>query len=340
LELVLLTDYRGALRQRQQIWQSLDVAKLRGLLKEAGITTEVHRFEDVAAGGVELSGRIIHYTSTQDAGYRPFVDDILFHLDRENQLLPRYEIFRAHENKGFQELLRRRLELPALPAAYFGNEKGLDGFAEDFTYPVVFKAASGFQSTGVRLVKSATELRAVVHRHNRPADLIRYRLKETLKKTVLRDRYHPEMYRDCVHTGPYVLQDFVPGAAGDWKVLAYGDHLFVLRRMVRKGDFRASGSGRFGYEVPPDTVLDCAAAVLAKLDVPMASLDILELDGQCHLIEFQGIHFGTLTVDNAPWRFERRGGAWARIEQKADLETEHAHALRLYLEREDSLVQP
>ena len=339
MELVLLTDYRGALRQRQQIWQSLDVEKLRALLRDRGIATEVHRFEDIAAGAVTLEGRAIHYTSTQDAGYRPFVDDILFHLAPRNTLVPRYEIFRAHENKGFQELLRRRLDLPALPAVYFGNEKGLDGFAENFTYPLVYKATSGYQSTGVQLVRSEAELRALVRRNNRPAGLTAYRLKEELKKNVLRDRYHPEMYTDCVRTGGYVLQDFVPGATGDWKVLVYGDHLFVMRRLVRAGDFRASGSGRFGYEVPPDAVLDCAAGVLEKLDVPMASLDILEMDGRCHLIEFQGLHFGTLTVDNAPWRFEQREGSWVRIEAKADLETEHAHALSLYLGRQDSLVQ-
>ncbi len=333
MEIVLLTDYRGALRQRQQIWESMDVEKIRALLSDAGIGTEVHRFEDVASGGVRLQDRIIHYTSTQDAGYRPFVDDILFHLDRDNTLLPRYEIFRAHENKGFQELLRRRLDLPALPAAYFGNEKGLDGFAEDFTYPKVFKATSGYQSTGVQLVRSADDLRAVVHRLNRPAGLAKYRLKEGLKKNVLRDRYHPEMYEDCVHTGPYVVQDFVPGAAGDWKVLIFGDRFYVLRRLVRAGDFRASGSGRFSYDTPPGPVLDLAADVFRKLDVPVASLDILEHEGACHLIEFQGMHFGTMTIDRAPHRFERQGGDWSRIVGPANLEEEYARSLRFYLQR-------
>jgi hypothetical protein len=327
VELVLLTDYRGALRQKQQIWESLDVEHLRRLLADNGIRTEVMHYERVANGRELPSQKIIHYTSTQDTGYHGFVDDVLYFLHLHNRLVPRYEFFRAHENKGFQELLKKEMGMAGLPGRYLGNEKGLSHLAGDFQYPQVFKPASGFMSKAVSLVESESDLRRTVRRSFRPAGLWSYRLKHLLKRLVLKKRFFPEMYEDCVHSGRYVLQDFLPGAGNDWKVLVYGDHYFVMRRAVRPGDFRASGSGRFTFDAPPDPVLDFARKVFRKLDVPMASLDIIVHEDQCHLIEFQALHFGTVTMDCSPHRYEHGPEGWKQVTATPVLEEEYAHGL-------------
>ncbi len=332
VDLLLLTDYRGALRQRQQIYESLDVDRLCRHLAQHGIQARTTRFEDLANGAQQPRDQVIHYTSSQDEGYRGFVDDVLFFLHLHNRLVPRYELFRAHENKGFQELLKRELGMEGLPARYLGNEKGLDGLAGELKYPLVFKPASGFMSTGVSLVHDEGELRRTLRRVFRPAGLLKYRAKQWLKRHVLKGRYRPEMYEDCPHSGRYVLQEFVPGAGNDWKVLVFADHYFVLKRQVRPGDFRASGSGRFDFATPPDAVLDFARRVFEKLDVPMLGMDIIAHQDRCHLVEFQAMHFGTITLDRSPHRFEPSEQGWRRIERQSVLEEEYARALAWYLQ--------
>jgi glutathione synthase/RimK-type ligase-like ATP-grasp enzyme len=330
---VLLTDYRGALRQKLQPWESLDLVRVGEGLREEGWTVREVRLEEVANGLVQLVGADVVATSTQDAHYRPFVDDVLFTLSRDNRLIPRYELFRAHENKGYQELLRRKLGLEMLPSLYLGNLAGLDVVSERLRFPLVFKRAAGYQSAGVALVRDRAELARLVMRCNRPRGLLRYRAKQLIKRYVLRGRYFPEMYTDCPYSGGYVLQEYLPGADGDWKVLVYGERYYVLRRDVRPGDFRASGSGRFRFEAPPDHVLDFARAAFERLDTPTASLDIVAAGGRCALLEFQAVHFGTYTVQKAPHWFEAAGEGWRRIPERTLVEREFARAVAWYLRR-------
>ena len=48
--------------------------------------------------------------------------------------------------------------------------------------------------------------------------------------------------------GYVYFQDFVPDNKTDLRVAVVGDHIWAFRRQVRKGDFRASGSGVIIYE--------------------------------------------------------------------------------------------
>ncbi len=333
MNLVLLTDYRGALRQRLQVFQTLDVDALVEELARLGIATRSMRFEDVANGEDLVQGETIHYTSTQDPGYRGFVDDVLDDLRRHNTLVPRYEIFRSHENKGYQELEKRRLGIRDLGWHYFGNLQGWEGDAGEITYPVVFKATRGFMSSGVRLVDGPDALRHVIRRFNRPPGFTLYRVKKLIKQTVMRGRFVPEMYTDCPFGGGFVLQEFSPGALGDWKVLTYGDRVYAVQREVRPGDFRASGSGRLAFATPPDVVLDFARDIHTRLDMPMSSLDIIEVAGTCRLVEFQGLHFGTYTQENGPHHFVHGPDGWRRIDGRHELVADYAHALHWFLAR-------
>jgi glutathione synthase/RimK-type ligase-like ATP-grasp enzyme len=100
------------------------------------------------------------------------------------------------------------------------------------------------------------------------------------------------------HRGKFVVQDFVPGLDHDWKVLVYGEKLYVLRRGVRDGDFRASGSGKIAWpEAAPAAVLDLCWKLCRALDVPWLSVDVVTAGDSAHVIEFQVIYFGTLTLE-------------------------------------------
>ena len=44
------------------------------------------------------------------------------------------------------------------------------------------------------------------------------------------------------------FQDFIPNNTFDIRVCVVGNHAFALKRLTRKGDFRASGSGNIVYD--------------------------------------------------------------------------------------------
>jgi hypothetical protein len=44
------------------------------------------------------------------------------------------------------------------------------------------------------------------------------------------------------------FQDFIPKNDSDIRIVVVGERAFAIKRMIREGDFRASGSGKFKYD--------------------------------------------------------------------------------------------
>ena len=151
--------------------------------------------------------------------------------------------------------------------------------------------------------------------------------KRLVKTKILTSRYPQELASESHYTRRFVLQPMVESANHDWKVLVLGAKLYALRRAVRKNDFRASGSGMFEFANAPASLLDYAINITSKLDTPFLSLDIIEQDGSCNLLEFQATHFGPYTLINAPHHYELKGGSWQTVEGKSVLEVEYARSL-------------
>src|SRR5690606_17247984 len=61
--------------------------------------------------------------------------------------------------------------------------------------------------------------------------------------------------------GYVYFQDFIPGSDFDIRLNVIGDRCFGLRRMVRSGDFRASGSGSLDYD-PNKIPRECVAMAM------------------------------------------------------------------------------
>src|SRR5690606_14304899 len=110
-----------------------------------------------------------------------------------------------------------------------------------------------------------------------------------------------------------------------------GNRYFVLKRNVRKSDFRASGSGDFEFVDPPVDVLDFAKEITDTLKNPYLSLDIAQSDKGCHLIEFQATNFGPYTLLNSPSRFINCDNTWNKEENCKDLEANYSYALNYFI---------
>lgn len=288
----------------------------------------------------DFQGQIVLYNSNEEIGnnYKTFIEDIIFGLQAAGAyVLPRADFLRAHNNKVFMEILREILlgeGLAGLRSFCFGTLEELNQALSNgkITFPCVIKPSYGAMSKGVSNAFSADELRQKASAISRSRN-IRFEVKEYL-------RSFKKIYKGYLPVSrfqkKFIVQPMVPNLDSDWKVLVYGDQYYPLKRHVRVGDFRASGS-HFNYlagskSLIPETVLDFVETIYTKLDVPQLSVDVAFDGNKPFLFEFQTVHFGTSTqVEFCEDYFVKENGKWITKKKTMSLEEAYAWAITHYL---------
>jgi len=333
LDILLLVDYRRCFYSTTRPKEfSMDLDALRLAFERHGVTLTTKTFREVNLRDDDFRGLYVLYQSSEDTGslYKDFIEDILLGIRLSGGvLIPDFYKFRAHNNKVFMEVLRDISSDEAVRSSrawYHGtleelleNEQALDGRR-------VLKTSSGSGSKGVFLARSGRELKRHARRVSRSYHLVDW-IKDQVKKA-LRPYYIPISH----HRKKFVVQEFIADLRDDYKVLVYHDKYYVLFRRTKKGDFRASGSGLFSWpKDPPAGLLDFAERVHLSFGVPMSSLDIVQRDAHYHLLEFQFLHFGPLTLEQSGYYFTKNAGAWTRVEGKSIVEEEFARSVVQYI---------
>jgi glutathione synthase/RimK-type ligase-like ATP-grasp enzyme len=168
------------------------------------------------------------------------------------------------DDKVAQKYLFEALDLPLVPAHVFVDRDEALSWVDRTGFPKVFKLRRGAGSHGVKLVGDRAEARRLVRRafgrgfplYDRWGSLkeriYKYHLGKypatELIKGLARLVHPPRFSRVLGPERGYVyFQDYLPGNDYDTRVIVIGDRAFGIRRLVRPGDFRASGSGRISY---------------------------------------------------------------------------------------------
>jgi glutathione synthase/RimK-type ligase-like ATP-grasp enzyme len=328
--IVILTDYKDSFRQLLRDYESMNIETIEGYLKREGFNVEVVRIASIINDRLSntLKNSFIVYTSSQESDYKLYLDDVFYELSQQTILIPSYDIFRAHENKGYQHVLQERLEINSLSWNYFGCLEDSYFYLDRVTYPIILKNVGGYGSKNVHKIENKEHAISMIKKLYKCKMKL---MKKHAKKYVFRSKYSIDLESESFHIGRFIFQEFIPELEYDWKIMVFGNKYYVLKRKVRKGDFRASGSGRFEFVVPSDLVLNFAREVFKKLDVPFVSLDILEQNGKCFLTEFQGLHFGPYTLMFSPFYFKNENNSWHKIDKSSILEVEFSNAIVQYI---------
>lgn len=303
-----------------QSWKKLEVEKI---VNKLDFSVKVISFDEL--DGINLSSNdLVIYTSSENPEIRQFIKNKIYYIKDKCVLIPSYDLLMAHEDKGFQEVMKKEKK--------FGNLKGCYIFDIDkhrFKYPKVLKTAQGAGSSGVFLIKNNADLKSIKDKFFEPD------FKRKVIQLQRKFKLNPEEYQIYSYKykkfNLFVEQEFISNLACDYKVLVFGDRYYVLKRNVRKNDFRASGSGNFEFVDPPIEVLNFAKEMSDILKNPYLSLDIAQSDKGCHLIEFQATNFGPYTLLNAPVRYLQVENTWRTEENCKDLENNYAYALNFFL---------
>ena len=311
---------------------SLDISELIKQLQLKKYTVSTVDIQDLQLKEIDNQSYYI-VGSHQNPDIKKYIDDtlsVLFIDDSEKKLIPNKYNILAHDNKGIQALLAKKIGEEYFPQQQY------------FIRPVnilktsVAKKTDGAGSSGVELVNNNESLKQAIKKFSRydlNVGYIIFQLKTLLKKFIFKSKYSDSFNTYHKKYTRYCLQEFYPKLPCDYKVLAFGSTLYVLQRDVRSGSFKASGSGKFTYPDAENDLLEFCDILRKKIDTPYVSLDVVKLNnGNFKCIEFQCVHFGPYTQLNAKTKYVKLGeGLWEAQKNDLSLEEVYAQALDEYL---------
>lgn len=190
---------------------------------------------------------------------------ILFALEHTGiKVFPDFKTGWHFDDKVAQKYLLESIGAPLVPSYIFYEKKEAITWAKLTNYPKVFKLKGGAGSTNVRLVKSEKKAIKLINKafgkgfpqYERFASFKeRFRKFKEKKesfihilKGIVRIFIPSDFARKQPNEKGYVyFQDFIPNNNSDLRVIIIDDKAFAIKRLVRKNDFRASGSGTFDF---------------------------------------------------------------------------------------------
>ena len=212
-----------------------------------------------------------HHTSAQD---KIFATQLLFALEQSGKkVFPDFKTSWYFDDKLGQKYLLEAIQAKMVKTYTFYDQRGAMNWLENRELPIVAKLRGGAGSNNVKLLKTYQQAQHYIKKsfcsgfpsYDKLNDLkenIRRKLigKGTLMdiaKSLRRVAVGTEYSRTFPLQRGYVLfQDFIPNNSCDIRVVVIGDKAFAIKRLVRKNDFRASGSGFIEYD-PTQIDLRC-----------------------------------------------------------------------------------
>ncbi len=234
-----------------------------------------------------------------------------------------------YDDKLAQKYLLEGVGAPVVPTYVFYNQPEALAWVSQTTFPKIFKLRKGAGARNVRLVATASEaeklIRQAFNRGFKPvpgyfsdfetklgktragADLLA-KVQRLPKRLIIIHRANKFMGRE---RGYVYFQDFIPDNQYDTRVVIIGKRAFAYMRMVRPGDFRASGAGKFAFDLEKlnPACIRIAFDITQKLAAQSLAFDfVTDLQGNPYIIEIS-YSFGTVGLKQCRGYFDQ-GLTW------------------------------
>lgn len=234
-----------------------------------------------------------------------FAKQLLFSIQASGkEVFPDYNTVWHFDDKVAQKYLLEAIDAPLASSYVFYEKEEARAWSKLTSFPKVFKLRTGAGSDNVRLVKSRQQAVSLINRSfgrgykqyeawsSLKERYQKYRSGKTtltdVFKGVVRLAYTTEYSRVTGKEIGYIyFQDFIPDNDHDIRVIVIGNKAFAIKRLVRKNDFRASGSGFIQYEKEhfSDEIVSLAFGISDKLRVQCMAYDFVFLQGKPLLVE-------------------------------------------------------
>ena len=251
------------------------------------------------------SGLMWHY---HQAGTKDIVmaKPLLFSLEQSGfKVFPDFNTAWHFDDKVGQKYLLEALKIDLVETWAFYDAKSASEWIKNTSFPKVFKLRGGAFSQNVQLVRTRSEAQGLVRKafgsgfpaYNSWGNLQeRYRRWRIGKSTftnvlkgVARLVNPPRFAKVMGNEMDYVyFQEFIPNNDSDTRVIVIDSKAFGIKRMNRKNDFRASGSGfvLYGREDINEAFVKAAFEMNKKLKAQCVAYDyVMDENNKPVLIE-------------------------------------------------------
>ncbi|MDM1380713.1 ATP-grasp domain-containing protein [Myroides marinus] len=208
------------------------------------------------------------------------------------------------DDKVAQKYLLEAVDLPLVKSYVFYDKNTAMKWVNTTSFPKVFKLKGGASSQNVRLVHNKNECEKIIKRsfgrgwkqYDAWVNVKeKYRLSKQdgewkrFLKALVRVFIAPYDAKMIGNEKGYVyFQDFIPNNTCDFRIQIVGDKAWAMRRMVRKNDFRASGSNMLDYdqtEIPVE-MINNTFEVHQALNMPTIAVDyVLDSNNAFKIVE-------------------------------------------------------
>lgn len=231
---------------------------------------------------------------------------ILFSLEHAGiKVFPDFKTGWHFDDKVAQKYLFEAIGAPVVPSYVFYDKKSATDWIENTNYPKVFKLKGGAGASNVKLVHNKKQAKKLVNQAFGKGfsqfDSVAY-VTDALQKYKTGQKSLLSFFKTCARLlikpefaklippekGYIYFQEFIPNNDSDLRVIIIDNKAFAVQRMVRDGDFRASGSGLkvFDKEKIDLNCIKIAFKVNESLNSQSAAFDFIwDTDGKPYLVE-------------------------------------------------------
>ena len=253
-----------------------------------------------------------------------FAKQLLYSLQTAGKkVFPDFHTGWHFDDKVGQKYLLESIGAPLVPSYVFYTKKEALNWIDITAFPKVFKLRGGAGAANVRLVHSKHEAKRLVRKafgrgfsqFNRwgyfSDNFKKWRQGRVpfieVCKGIARLFIGLEFARfHAPEKGYAYFQDFIPNQKFDVRLIVINKNkAYGLKRLVRIGDFRASGSGKYQYDQIDELTLKIAFEVAEKLDLQSVAFDFVYNEKNEPMIIEMSYCFGTKGSSQCP-------GYWTR----------------------------
>jgi glutathione synthase/RimK-type ligase-like ATP-grasp enzyme len=220
---------------------------------------------------------------------------ILFSLEHAGiKVFPDFRTAWHFDDKVAQKYLLEAIKAPLVPSYVFYEKKDAIEWAKNTSYPKVFKLKGGAGSNNVKLLKNQSQALKIINKafgrgfpqfdarqnlidrfekYKRGLDSL-FGLLKGVGRLIINTDYAKQQ---CNEKGYVYFQEFIANEGYDVRVVVISNKAVALKRLVRKNDFRASGSGNliFENENIDKRYIEIAFATAKKLGSQSLAIDLI-----------------------------------------------------------------
>jgi glutathione synthase/RimK-type ligase-like ATP-grasp enzyme len=208
------------------------------------------------------------------------------------------------DDKVGQKYLLESIEAPMPETWVFYDKKEALSWSKEAVYPLVFKLRCGAGSQNVQLVRNKRNAVKLIEKaftsgfpKYNPVNSLKERWRRfMLGKTNIQDVFRgiarfiipPSYSKGHDREKGYVyFQEFIPDNDHDIRVVVIKARAFAIKRVIRKNDFRASGSGNILYskDLFDENTLKLSFNLAQKLKSQCVAFDYVYKNGNPLVVE-------------------------------------------------------